>query len=189
MNEQTDDWNDLAKMWQADAARVSTQEIDAHLRREKRLMAKVAAAELLGLCAGIVAAACVLFFTPHTGTGVAIVLFGGGSAWLTLRLRREFAPPVSLDLLQSLKESIAREDWLSEQLRFGRALSFVALFAIVMAIALQLLRTKAFSAVVLAAAGIGCAVVLMALAWNLLLTSRSRRRRQRLRYLDQRLKA
>lgn len=176
-------------MWQADAARVSPEEIDAHLQREKRLMARVRAAELLGLGAGVVAAACVLFFTPHTGMGVVIVLFGGGAAWLTLRLRREFVPSVSLDLLQSLKESLAREDWLTEQLRFGRALSFVALFAIVMAIALQLLRTKSFSVAALTAAGIGCAVVLMALAWNLLLTLRSRRRRLRLLYLDQRLKA
>ena len=186
---QTDEWNDLAKMWQADAAGVSLEDIDAHLQREKRQMAGVTAAEIGGLGAGFIAAACVLLFTPHVWMGVLILAFGGASAWLTLRQRRASAPPGSRDFLQSLKDSIAREDWLAEQLRFGRALSFVALFAIVLATSMQLLRLNAFSATGLTAAGIGCVVVLGALAWNLLLTMRSRRRRARLRYLAERMKA
>lgn len=183
------DWNDLAKMWQADAACVSLQEIDGHLRRERRHLWLATAAELAGLLAGIVAAGCVLFFTPHTWMGVLIMLFGGTCAWITLRMRRAGPPPGSLDVLQSLKDSIAREDWLVEQLRLGRALSFVALFAIVLATSLQLFRLKAFSATGLTAAGIGCAVVLAALAWNLVLTVRARRRLGRLQYLNDRLKA
>jgi hypothetical protein len=74
-------------------------------------------------------------------------------------------------------------------LRLGRALSFVALFAILMATSLQLLRLQAFSAAGLVAAGIGCAVVLGALGWNLVLTARMRRRRARLQYFDERMKA
>jgi len=41
----------------------------------------------------------------------------------------------------------------------------------------------------LIAAGVGCAVALVALAWNLVLAARSRRRLARLRYLDERMKA
>jgi FtsH-binding integral membrane protein len=183
------DWEDLAKMWQADAAGVSLQEIDDHLRRERRHMWGVTAAELAGLGAGMVAAACVLFFTPHIVMGVVIMLFGGTSALLTWRMRRQSPPPGSVDVLQSLKDSIGREDWIAGQLRLGRALSFVALFAIVLATSLQLVRLKAFSSTGLIAAGIGCAVVLAALVWNLVLTLRTRRRRARLQYLNDRLKA
>lgn len=185
---QTEDWNDLAKMWQADAASISLQEVDEHLEREKRQMAGVHAAEFAGLGVGVVAAIGVVTMT-HFWMGVVIVLFGGISAWLTLRMRRAGPAPGSRDLLQSLKDSIEREDWVAEQLRFGRVLSFVALFAIVQATSVQLFRLKAFSATTLTAAGIGCAVVLGALAWNLWLTVRSRRRRTRLQYLDERLKA
>lgn len=182
-----DDWNDLARMWQADAARVSLEEIDAHLRREKRQMAGVTVAELAGLAVGVIAALCVVFFT-HTWLGLVIILFGGASAWITLRLRRANPAPGSRDLLQSLKDSIEREDWIAEQLRFGRVLSFVALFAIVLATSVQLFRLKAFSSTGLISAGIGAAVVLGALAWNLWLTLRSQRRRTRLQYLEARLK-
>ena len=183
-----DEWNDLAKMWQADAARVSPEDIDAHLQREKRHMAGVILAELAGLGAGLVAAVCVMTFMHHW-LGVIIILFGGSSAWLAVRLRRLGTPPGSRDLLQSLKDSIDREDWIAEQLRFGRVLSFVALFAIVMATSVQLFRLQAFTVTGLAAAGVGCTVVLGALGWNLLLSVRSRRRRARLKYLDERMKA
>ena len=188
MNTPGEDWNDLSTMWQADAARVSLADIDAHLQRERRQMWGVTLAEMAGLGAGLVAAAVVLLFTPHVWLGVVIILFGGASAWITLRLRRAGPPPGSKDLLQSLKDSIEREDWLSGQLRLGRALSFVALFAIVLATAMQLLRLQAFSAMGLTAAGIGCAVVLAALAWNLVLASRSRRRLHRLKYLEERMR-
>lgn len=184
-----DEWNDLAKMWQADAAGVSLQEIDAHLERERRHLRGVTLAELAGVGAGIIAAALLLFFTPHVIMGVVIIVFGGASAWITLRMRREGGPPASVDLMQSLKDSIAREDWLAGQLRLGRALSFVALFAIVSGLSAQLHQARAFSSTILIAAGIGCAAVLAALAWNLLLTLRSRRRRERLQYLEERMKA
>lgn len=183
------DWNDLAKLWQADAACVPVQDIDAHLQRERRRMWRVSVTEFAGLTAGIIAAVCLLVFTPHVWLGVLIILFGGGSAWLALRMRRQIPLPDSLDLMQSLKDSIAREDWITEQLRFGRVLSFVALAAIVLATSMQLLRLKTFSATGLVASGIGCTVVLAALALNLVLSLRSRRRRARLRYLDERLKA
>jgi Flp pilus assembly protein TadB len=188
VNNPNDDWNDLARLWQADAAGVSVADIDAHLQRERRQMRGVTIAELTGLGAGVLAAVLVLLYA-HLWMGVVIILFGGISAWITLRMRREGAPPGSSDLMKSLKDSIEREDWLAGQLRLGRALSFVALFAIVQATSVQLFRLKAFSATGLTAAGIGGAVVLAALAWNLVLTRRSRRRLARLQYLNDRLKA
>jgi tetrahydromethanopterin S-methyltransferase subunit F len=184
----TDEWNDLTRMWQADAAGVSVADIDAHLQRQRRQMLGVTIAEMLGLGAGVFAAVLVILFA-HLWMGVVIILFGGISAWITVRMRREGAPPGSSDLMKSLKESIEREDWLAGQLRLGRALSFVALFAIVQATSVQLFRLQAFSATALTATGIGSAVVLAALAWNLVLTGRSRRRLARLKYLDERLKA
>jgi hypothetical protein len=184
-----DDWNELAKLWQADAAGVSLQEIDAHLERERRHLRGVTLAEMAGIGAGLIAAALLMFFTPHLGMGVVIIVFGGISAWLTLRMRREGGPPASVDLMQSLKDSIAREDWMAGQLRLGRALSFVALFAIVSALSAHLHKVQAFSSGTLIAAGVGCSVVLAALGWNLVLTARSRRRLARLQYLNERLKA
>lgn len=183
-----EDWQDLATLWQADAAGVSLQEVDEHLRREKRQIAGVAVAEFAGLGAGLVAAVLVIALS-HRWLGAVMIVFGGASAWLALRLRRAARTQGSGDLLQSLKESIDREDWIAEQLRLGRVLSFVALFAIVQATSAQLFRLKAFSAPLLTAAGIGCVAVMGALAWNLWLTSRSKRRRARLKYLDDRMKA
>lgn len=184
-----DDWNDLARLWQADAAGVSLEDIDAHLRREKRQMAGVAAAEIAGLAVGLGAAALLLLLTPHLWLGVVIVAFGGVSAGISLRLRRASPSPGSRDLLHSLKDSLDREDWIAEQLRLGRVLSFVALFALVMVTAVQLLRLKTFDAAGLIFAGVGAALVMCALGWNLWLTVRARRRRDRLAYLEQRLKA
>jgi Flp pilus assembly protein TadB len=181
-------WNDLSRLWQADAAGVSTQDIDAHLQRERRHLLGVALAETAGLAAGACAAV-IMVLLGHVWLGVFVIVFGALSAWVALRRRREAAPPGSVDLMQSLKDSIDREDWLDGQLRLERALSFVALFAIVMAVAMQLIRFKTFVATGAVAAGAGCAVVLAALAWNLVLTARSRRRKSRLKYLEARLKA
>lgn len=189
MNEpDTDEWRDIARLWQADAARVSPEDIDEHLRRERRHLLGVTVAESSGLAVGLVAALLVLLFTPHVWMGVLIILFGGASAWIALRMRREGAPPGSTGLMQSLKDSIAREDWLEEQLRMGRALSFVALFAIVIAVSVRLQELREFPAATMFAAGVGGMLVCAALVWNLVLTARLRRRRERLEYLEKRLK-
>jgi hypothetical protein len=105
-----------------------------------------------------------------------------------VRLRRESVPSGSVDLVQSLKDSVDREDWIAEQLRFGRALSFVALFAIVTATGSQLRDGPPGSAFVLIAGSVAATVVLGALVWNGVLMRRSRLRRRRLEYLQDRLK-
>ncbi|MEO8017659.1 MAG: hypothetical protein ABI769_07585 [Pseudomonadota bacterium] len=189
MNEKpAPDWSDLASLWQAEGAAVSIDDIEQHLRRERLQMFGVLIAEIAGLCVGTAAAAWLYFFTPFIGLGLVIAVFGGVSAFVTVRMRREPAPAGARDLLHSLKESIAREDWIDEQLRLGRALSFVALFAVVMATSMQLLHFHAISSFGLVGAIVSSVYVAGVLAWNLVLTRRAKRRRARLEYISERLK-
>jgi hypothetical protein len=183
------DWSDLAKLWQADGAAVSMDDIEHHMRREQVQMFGVLAAEVLGLVAGTSAAAWLVFFTPSLWLGLITAVFGGVSAFVAIRLRhRQPTPSGAVDFLQSLKESIVREDWIEEQLRFGRALSFVALFAVIIATSTQLQRFHAISVLGLGAATVSCVYVIGVVVWNLVLTRRSRRRRARLQYFNDRLK-
>jgi MFS family permease len=183
------DWNDLAKMWQADAAAVSVDEIDAHLRRQRRQMLWVTAVEVAGAILGVCVAFWLAFFTRYRWVGVGVAVFALVSAVVMVRMRREVAPSGTVDAAQSLKDSIEREDWIAEQLRLGRALSFSVLFAIVMATSSQLLRFHSITSVGLAASIAGSAYVAGVLAWNLVLTRRARRRRARLQYINDRLKS
>jgi len=189
MNEKiASDWNDLAKLWQAEAAAVSVDDIDAHLRRHRRQMRLVTLAELAGVGLGVAAAGWLAIFLPYRWLGVVVAIFALVSATVVVRTRRELAPSGSVDLLQSLKDSLDREDWIAEQLRFGRALSFVALFAIVMATASQLRHASLTSSVTLIAGAVAAVCVLAALVWNLVLVRRANTRRKRLEYLKDRLK-
>jgi len=183
------DWNDLAKLWQAEAAAVSIEDIDAHLSRHRRQLRIATLSELLGVGLGMAAAAWLAFMSPYRVLGVVVGVFALVSAAVTLRLRREPPPSGSIDVLQSLKDSLDREDWIAEQLRFGRALSFVALFAIVQAVGSQLRNHAQALELTLAAGGIASAFVIAALIWNLVLVRRSRTRRHRLEYLKDRLKS
>jgi hypothetical protein len=189
MNEQSgSDWSDLAKLWQAEAAAVSVGDIDAHLKRHRRHMRLATFAELGGACIGMAAAGWLAFFTTYRGLGLVVVAFALISSAVVVRMRRESVPSGSVDLVQSLKDSVDREDWIAEQLRFGRALSFVALFAIVTATGSQLRDSPPGSAFVLIAGSVAATVVLGALVWNVVLMRRSRLRRRRLEYLQDRLK-
>lgn len=188
MNEQpASDWNDLSKMWQADAAAVSIEDIDEHLRRQRHQMRVVTAVELAGVGLGVFAAAWLAFFTPFRWMGAVVAAFAIASTFVMVRMRREPAPSGAVDAMQSLKDSIDREDWITEQLSFGRALSFVALFSIVVT-ASRLLQFHAIPTAGLAAAIAGSVYVTSVLVWNLVLTRRARRRRARLAYLNDRLK-
>lgn len=189
MNEKlASDWNDLAKLWQAEAAAVSIDDIDAHLKRHRRHMRLATVAELGGVCLGVAAAGWLAFFTKYHGLGLVVVAFALISAAAVVRMRREPAASGSVDVLRSLKDSVDREDWIAEQLRFGRALSFVALFAIVTATGSQLRDSHSALAFALIAGGVAATCVLAALVWNTVLMRRSHARRRRLEYLKDRLK-
>jgi hypothetical protein len=189
MNEKpAPDWNDLAHLWRAEGAAISIDDIERHVSRERRQMLGVLIAEIAGLFVGTCAAGWLYFFTPFKWLALVIALFGGASAVVAVRMRRDPAPAGARDLLHSLKDSIAREDWIDGQLRLGRALSFVALFAVVMATSMQLLRFHTISLFGLASATVSCLYVTGVLTWNLLLTRRAQRRRARLQYVSDRLK-
>ncbi len=190
MNEKTTgDWTDLAKLWQADAAGVSVDEIDEHLRRHRRQMRVMTLVELAGAGLGVAAGLWLAFELNYRWLGLIVGVFALATALAMVRLRRELPPSGSVDVLQSLKDSMAREDWIVEQLGFGRALSFVALFAIIMAMASQLRQVGPTSTLALMAGGVAAACVTAALVWNLLLVRRSRIRKTRLAYLIDRLKS
>jgi len=182
------DWDDLSKRWQADASAVSIGDIDEYLRRERRQMRLMIVMELAGVGLGLFAAAWLTFFTPHRWLGVVVATFAVVSAVFAVRMRREPPASGSVDVMSSLKDSIEREDYMAEQLRLGRALSFVALFSIVMATASQMIKFHTISSVGLAAAIAGGCYVAGVVAWNLVLTRRARLRRDRLVYLHDRLK-
>lgn len=190
MNEKlASDWNDLAKLWQAEAAAISVDDIDAHLRRHRRQMRIATFVELVGVSLGVAAAGWLAFFLSHRWLGLVVGVFALVSAAVMVRTRRDPEPTGSVDVLQSLKDSLDREDWIAEQLRFGRALSFVALFAIVMATGSQLRQFSPTYPVALMAGGVAAACVIAALVWNMVLLRRSRTRRHRLNYLKDRLKS
>ena len=182
------DWNEFAKLWQAEAAAVSVDDIESHLKRQRRQMRIATLSELLAVSLGMAAAAWLAFMSPYRWLGVVVGVFALVSAAVTFRMRREAPPSGSVDALQSLKESLDREDWIAEQLRFGRALSFVALFAIVQATGSQLRNHAQAVELTLTAGGAAAACVVVALVWNLVLARRSRTRRHRLEYLQDRLK-
>jgi hypothetical protein len=173
------DWSDLARIWQADAVRVAMQDIEAHLRRQRRHLLAVAAAEWGALAIGALAACWLLFGTPMRVLGLIVGVFTMGSAWLSIRMKQP-PPQTGADLLQSLKDFVAREDWLIGQLRIGRGISLMALAAIVVATSMQLLRAQAFLPAMLSAAAVGCGIAVVALSWNYVLYRRSRARRERL---------
>jgi hypothetical protein len=75
--------------------------------------------------------------------------------------------PGSADLLQSLRDSLEYLDWLAGQLRTGRVLGYVALFAVVMAGSTQLMHFPSAAPVELLATAAAGIAVSGTLCWNL----------------------
>jgi uncharacterized membrane protein YedE/YeeE len=181
MNQPPDrDWQELAKLWQSDVARVSVADIEnLHSQLRRRLRAATVAELTVTVLA--MAAACWLGLqTRFLWMGMGVFAAAVGSVVVVLHRHRLPAPPVYSDLLESLKGSLTYQDWLAEQLRYGRVASFVALFAVVFAAAVQLMHfATATPSRLLATAAAGTAVV-AALVWNVGLAWSVWRRRQRL---------
>jgi hypothetical protein len=112
--------------------------------------------------------------------GVLTVAFSAASVYLVLRMRRMAVPQGAVDLRESLQDSLAYLDWQAEQLRYGRILGFVAMFAVVLAASTQLMHwasSKPSALLATAAAGI---TVSASLAWNMTLAWQAWRRTARL---------
>ena len=181
MNQSPDhDWQELAKLWQSEAAPVSVANIENLHRQQRRRLRAATAAELIATTLGIVASAWLAFQHRFLWVSVLAVAFAAASAFVVLRARRSRCPPASADLLTSLKGSLAYQDWLADQLRYGRALSFVALFAILIAASVQLMHVATATPSRLFATAAACLAVVAALAWNVTLAWNVIRRAARL---------
>ena len=180
-----EDWRDLSSVWREDAAGVNAEEIDRYLARERRQLWLSSGGEIAGLGIGFAAAVWTAVYAPYRGVGIVLALFTLAAAAMSWRLRRAPMPAGAATLAMSLKDSIAREDWIDEQLRFGRILSAVALSALIFSAAALLRFVRPLDRAALWAACAGVVFVVVMLGWNRMLTRRSRERRQRLEYLSE----
>ena len=182
------DWMELSRLWQAEGAAVSLDEFEGYAKRERAAMGRLAAVELGSLGLGIAVAVWLSFASPHFWLAVLFIAFSLVMSWVALR-RREDEPLGGDDLLTSLRISMAREDWVAAQLRFGRALSFVVLFVIVFMASHMMRHYATVETGSLWALGAAAAWVCGVLGWNISLVRRSKRRRQRLESYATRLEA
>jgi hypothetical protein len=181
MNQQApDSWQELARIWKTGDAPVTVGDIKALHGRQHRRLRIARAAELACSALGVVAALWLAVVSPFLWMGILTAAFSIASACIVLRARRMPVPQGSTDLLESLKDSLSYLDWLAEQLRYGRILGFVALFAVVMAASTQLMKfASATPAGLLATAAAGMAIS-AALACNMALAWQTWRRTARL---------
>jgi hypothetical protein len=93
-------------------------------------MRAVAAAELVGMALSFFSALWIAMQTTMVTLTAISVVFFALSAFLHHRMRREPANAGGHDLLSSLEHDMAREDWNLAQLRVGRVITVLTLFAI-----------------------------------------------------------
>lgn len=173
------DWMELTRLWQAEGAAVSPEELAGHRQRERAAMRSLAVVEMAGLGLGIGVGVWLSLTSTHFWLSSIFIAFCLVMAWVALR-RRHPEPLGGDDLLTSLRISIAREDWVASELRFGRALSFVVLFVIVFMASEMMRNFATASPGSLRALGAAAAWVCGVIAWNFVLVRRCVRRRQRL---------
>ena len=189
MSDEFGNWNDLAKLWRTQSASLPVGDIERQVRLQRAQMFALAAFEVTIMVLAFIACLWVAMQTAMVTMAGIVFTFYGVCAFLQYRMRREPAPAGSDDLLSSLENSIARDEWNLAQLGIGRALSFLTLFAMVM-IASDHLRhfnttPPARLWTLLAITG----VVLTVLGGNLLLTRRTRARQRRIESFAQGLRA
>jgi hypothetical protein len=187
MNHGPDDWNELARVWHAESAAISVDDIEGYLRRERARLRALAAAEFTGLGIAVALAAWAAWSTPFIWFSAGFLVFSVLTAWFARAGRDASAQANTEDLLASLRIGIEREQELVTRLGIGRLSSFVALGGVVFFLSQGLLRPlvpQGWLPVLLAAAAWSCA----AIAWNLVLTARARRRKRRLETIAAQLK-
>jgi len=176
---QSPEWLELTRLWQAEGAAVSVDELEQHRQREHAAMRALAAVELAGLGLGIVVGIWMSIASPFIWVSSVFIAFCVVMGWVASR-RNHVEPLGGEDLLTSLRIAMAREDWVAAELRFGRALSFVVSFVIVYMTSYQMHNFASASAGSWLALAAAAAWICGVLAWNVLLLRRSARRRQRL---------
>lgn len=182
MNQQIpEQWRELAQIWKTGEPSVTAADIEALHARQHRRLRMARAAELACSALGVLAALWLGLASRFVWVGILTVVFSIASVYVVSRTRRMQAPQGTADLRKSLHDSLAYLDWLAEQLRYGRILGFVALFAVVMSASVQLMRmASATPSGMFATAAAGIAIS-MALGWNMTLAWQAWRRAARLR--------
>jgi hypothetical protein len=176
MSDEFGNWARLAALWHARAAEVMPEEVGRHERRQRRHMWALAAAEAGGMGLAFIASAWMAMHTAFVAmSGISLVFFAV-SAYLHHRMRNEPEPWGNRDLLSSLAEDMAREQWILRQLGVGRAVSMLTL-ACMLLLGADHLRFFASTPPGLLWTMLSITLaVLGVLMWNLVLTRRARNR-------------
>jgi hypothetical protein len=181
MNQPTPDpWQELAQMWKTSDTPVAVADIEALHARQHRKLRVARTAELLCSALGVVAALWLALATRVHWVGIVTVIFSIASVYFVSRTRRRAVPQGTSDLLKSMQDSLAYLDWLAEQLRYGRILGFVALFAVVMSASMQLMSMASSTPSGMLATAAAGVVISAALAWNMTVAWQAWRRAVRL---------
>jgi hypothetical protein len=180
MSDEFAHWNDLARLWRAQSASLPVGDVERQAHVQRALMHALAAAEAVVMALVFGAALWIAMQTAFVSlTAVSLVSFGG-CAFLQHRLRREPGSGGEDDLLTSLESSVAREDWNLAQLRLGRAVNFLTLFAIGLLTVDRLANLATTPVSRMWGLASVAALVLVVLGGNLLLTRVTGLRRMRL---------
>jgi hypothetical protein len=180
MSDEFANWNELGRLWHAQASPISATDVERQARRERRRMLNLAIAEGVGLLVAFCAANWIAMQTAFVALSAVSMVSFGLCGLLHHRMRREPPATGGIDLLSSLAVSSLREDWNLAQLRIGRAVTFFTLLAIGLLGADHWIhRATTPPARLWALLGISL-IVASILAWNLVLTRDTRRRKARL---------
>jgi hypothetical protein len=180
-------WRNLARLWQTGTAPVTRADIERLHERQRWRLQVARAAELACTVLGVTAAVWLALASRFRWVGILTAVFSLASVYFVLRVRRKPDPPGSTDLIESLKNSLDYQDWLAEQLRYGRVLGFVSLFSVVMAASTQLMHMTGTAGSALLAMAIAGLAINGALAWNMSLAWQVWRRTVRLRAFKKKL--
>ena len=189
MTHTPDPWQELAQTWRTGNVPVTVADIEALRRNQERRLRIARGAELACSALGIAAALWLGLASRFFWVGILTVVFSAASIHFALRGRRMPVAPGSVELLQSLQDSLDYHDWLSGRLRTGRVLGYVALFAVVMAASTQLMQFASAAPMELMATAVAGMAVSSTLGWNLSQAWQVWRRTRRLRSFRARLVA
>lgn len=179
MTDEFGNWNELARLWHAHAEGVSTLDVERHARLQRRRMLLLAVTEAAGLALSFGAAVWIAMQTTFIALTAITTVFFALSAFLQHRMRREPESTGGHDLLRSLEHSVAREEWNLVQLRIGRAITLVTLFAIGVLAADHLYHYSSTPLPRLWALVSVFSIVLLTLAFNLWMTRQATARKRR----------
>jgi FtsH-binding integral membrane protein len=189
MSDEFAQWNNLARLWHAENAAVSSADIEQHARRQRQGLLALAVAEALGFALVFIGAVWISMHTAMIAMSALTIVFFATCGFLQHRMRREPPSTGGDDLLSSLEVSIAREEWNLAQLGIGRAATFLTFFAIVMVASNHLRFLDSTPASRLWSLAAIALIVFGVLMWNVFLTRRARSRMLRLESFASRLRA